>query len=146
MSTPINEQTYLKRNALACVVLGALYIADAIYNHLTSSVGLKYLTFGLFVASIIFIALVLQSLSKVSKRVFLFSNFEDEYLNHIHNTGYKYAFSLIATFLVLVSITTNIFPHLSEWLLVREFSKFSAGLMFISYSLPILYLLRADDE
>ena len=146
MSIPINEQIYLKRNALVCIVLGALFIADSIYNHFNSSMELEYLTFTLFITSIIFIFLFLLSLIKIGKSVFLLGNFEDEYLNHIHNTGYKYAFSLISIFLVVVAVTSNIFPKLTENLLVREFSKFSAGLMFISYSLPILYLLRGDDE
>lgn len=146
MSTPINEQIYLKRNALVCIVLGVLFVADSICNHFKLSVELEYFTFILLVASIIFIFLFILSLIKVGKSIFLFGNFEDEYFSHIHNTGYKYAFSLISIFLVVVAVTSNIFPWLTEGLLVREFSKFCAGLMFIGYSLPILYLLRGDDE
>ncbi len=146
MSSPVNEQVYLKRNALVCFVLGILFIADALYNNFTSSVGLKYLTFMFFIAALIFIVMFLLSLIKMTKSAWLFGNFEDEYLNHIHNTGYKYAFSFMSFFLVVVSVTVNLFPYLIEGMLVREFSKFSAGLMFMSYSLPIIYLLRGDDE
>jgi len=146
ISTPINEQLFLKRNALVCIVLGIFFLTDFIYNYFNSSIEIEFLNFILFIVSIGFIVMFLMSANKIGKNVFLFGNFKDEYLNHIHNTGYKYSFSFISLFLVVLTITSSLFPKLFSTLPVHEFSKLSAGLMFISYSLPILFLLRGEDE
>lgn len=147
ISTPINEQFYLKRKALLCSVLGVFFIADFIYScFIKSSVELEWLTFILFVAVIILMAIFLKSMSKIGRSVFWIGNFKDEYLNHIHNKGYQYSLSLVGLFLIAVTITSSIFPMPFATLPLHEFSKFTAGLMFVSYGFPILLLMRGDDE
>ena len=124
ISTPINEQFYLKRKALLCSVLGIFFIVDFIYSYfIQSSVELEWLTFILFIAVIVLIVIFLKSISKIGRSFFWIGNFKDEYLNHIHNKGFKYSLSLVGLFLMAVTITSSIFPVPFATLPLHEFSK-----------------------
>ena len=75
-----------------------------------------------------------------------YSHFNDEYFNHINNKGFKYSFNTSCAFLVFFSVFGHHFQSFLVNLSFSDFAEFTLGLSFISYSLPILLLLRGEDE
>ncbi len=156
---PIDEQNYLKGNALLSLVLGVLFSFSFFYMLFEESISTSPVLEGglLFVGSIIFIAAMVicfktvNSANRVKKDTFYCGNFQDEYLNHVNLKGYKYVFNFVSFYFITIFICTG--PTSSEaidflpLISIRDFCMLTMGLVFISYALPVLYLLKdAEDE
>jgi hypothetical protein len=154
---PIDEQNFLKRNALLSLSLGFFFSIDMMSILLTPTFK-QYSWLELaatIVGTVLAITLVVMSFKtlfiarKISQDTFYCGNFQDEYLNHVNAKGYKYGFNFVALFLLSVYYISG-FSHMwidevSLLINTREFAKFTAGLVFISYAIPVLYMLNSDD-
>ncbi len=155
---PIDEQNYLKNNALLGLFTGMLFSGDIIsrffYNNNESD---GFFSSGLLIAGIIVAILMMYSLfqvaqysCKIKKRTFYYGNFKDEYLNHINSIGYKYAFNIICCYLLFVFFSTE-YPksneaQISYVMTVKDFCLLTIGIVFLSYSTPVLYMLKGVDD
>ena len=153
-SQPHNEQTFLKRNALLCTLLGMLLIFEALDIFANSNIAHgplldAFLIIGALALLVTLVVMLFKTLGtsyKISRQAYWFGNFQDEYINHINAMGYKYAFNTVCGALILCYGATR-----AEWLDTASsdiglLCKMGLGIVFLSYSLPVLYLLRGDDE
>jgi hypothetical protein len=156
---PMDEQSYLMRNALLSVILGTSFVGESIYSHFEQylqshsliNAGVSIIGGGIFIGMIVMLIKTLNSANKVLKKTFYYGNFEDEYLNYINAKGYKYACNFILFFCFVIYILSDFNGTVASELMLststREFCQLTVGLIFISYALPVLYLLKgADDE
>jgi hypothetical protein len=152
---PIDEQNFLKRNALLCLLLGLFFSSDLIYTVFQQQISavplLKYslMLFGffIFIAMLVMLVRTMDSANKITKETFYYGNFQDEYLNYINAKGYKYAFNFALFYLLSTYYITSVWGNdLASIINISELSKFSAGIVFISYALPVLYMLNGTDD
>jgi hypothetical protein len=157
---PIDEQNFLKRNALGSLFAGFYFFGGFFYSIMQPYIennGVSLWPFALVAIAIIivlFTSLIktLSSGRKVSNDTLYCGNFQDEYLNYINAKGYKYAanFTGLSLFFVYVLITPFEETFLGTAVLsitIREFLDLTIGVLIFSYALPVLYMLKgADDE
>jgi len=155
---PIDEQNYLKRNALLCLVLGVLFSFSFFYILFEQDISSMPILENslLFVGAVIFISMMvicfktINSANRVKKDTFYCGNFQDEYLNHVNLKGYKYVFNFVCFYFITIFICTG--PTISEaidflpLISIRDFCLLTMGLIFISYALPVLYMLKGGDD
>ncbi|UUO21835.1 hypothetical protein FGD67_00460 [Colwellia sp. M166] len=154
ISTAINEQIFLKRNSLLGIFVGLMFISSPLYKLLEPFITLYdwlYITLGLLSIvlgiSIVFTLFkTIKSMGNMDRYTIWYSHFNDEYFNHINNKGFKYSFNTSCAFLVFFSVFGHHFQSFLVNLSFSDFAEFTLGLSFISYSLPILLLLRGEDE
>lgn len=154
ISTAINEQVFLKRNSLLGVFAGLMFISSPLYKlleHFITRYDWLYITLALLgailgISIIITFLKIIKSMENVDRYTIWYNNFNDEYFNHINNKGYKYSFNASCTFLVFISVFGHHFQDVLVNLSFSDFAEFTLGLSFISYSLPVLFLLRGEDE
>jgi hypothetical protein len=156
---PIDEQNYLKRNALGGLLVGGLWSSEIITNFITltlesspvSFVFFGVVSFALLIALIFSFFKALSSANKVTKDTIWCGNFQDEYLNHVNLKGYKYAFNSVLFILLLVYALVGFEgTAIGDALLsieLQDFCKLIMSTIFFSYGFVVLYLLKgADDE
>ncbi|MCJ8292995.1 MAG: hypothetical protein MJK15_01190 [Colwellia sp.] len=156
---PIDEQNHLKRNALLYLVLGIIFSFSFLYNFFEQTISaeptlertLLFAGFVLFIVMIFVCFKVMKSANNIKKETFYCGNFQDEYLNYVNMKGYKYSFNFACFYLITIYIVTELYRNsTSDFTAVIDISNFcvvTMGLIFISYSIPVLYLLKgADDE
>jgi len=156
---PMDEQSYLMRNALLGVILGAWFLGESLHgyfeqylqSHSMISLAVSILGGVIFISMMVILIKVMKSANKVQKKTFYYGNFEDEYLNYVNAKGYKYAFNFILIFFFVVyflsGLDGTVASEVALSISIREFCQLTVGLIFISYALPVLYLLKgADDE
>jgi hypothetical protein len=156
---PMDEQNYLQKHALLCLFFGVLSSFNFIYILFSEQIrSVPFLHESLlFIGVLGFITMVVITFKtaiatkKVKNSTYYYGNFQDEYLNHVNAKGYKYVFNFMCFYLItLWLVTFSMQISANELLLSISFSQFimvTFGLMFISYSVPVLYLLKgADDE
>ncbi|RHW76272.1 hypothetical protein [Colwellia sp. RSH04] len=156
MSTlPVNEETFLKRNAFLSLILGIYFTYGWVYiaiepnfiiyawlKPLCVVIGAIVMTFliGSFFKA-------LKSMEGINKTTVFYGNFEDEYLNFVASQGVRYAFSFVWIYLMVIYLAYPYFEDFFSGISIQLFAKYSMGLIFISYALPVLYLLqRSNDE
>ncbi len=152
---PADEQNYLKRNALLNLILGFFFIGGTSYHYisdfiLSSSLFMALsglLALSTLIGMIVLLTKTISSSKKIQKKMFYYGSFNDEYLNYVNGKGYKYVFNFITFYFLVVWLGTGISESLLGALTIRQFCELTIGLVFISYAVPVLYLLKgADDE
>jgi hypothetical protein len=155
---PIDEQNYLKHNALLCLVLGVLFSFSFFYIIFEQGISSMPILENslLFIGAVISISMMviciktIKSANKVKNDTFYYGNFKDEYLNHINLKGYKYVFNFVCFYFFTIFICMG--PTISEaidflpLISIRDFCLLTMGLIFISYALPVLYMLNGTDD
>ena len=154
---PIDEQNFLKRNALLCLILAGYFIFDIFYTQL-GEVLIDYPLLKnslLFIGAVLFISMVVilfktcKSANRVAKNTSYFGNFHDEYLNFMNIKGYKYAFNFTSVYFLIVYILADFdgtwISGITTVISIQDFCKLSMGFIFISYALPVLYMLKGAD-
>ena len=154
ISTAVNEQIFLKRNSLLGVFAGLMFISSPIYKLLEPIItehdwlNLVLALLSLILGMLIFFTFfsTIKSMENVGRYTIWTGNFNDEYFNHINNKGYKYSFVTSCILLLDFSVFGRHLQNFLGGLFLSEFSDFMLGVIFLSYSLPILFLLRGEDE
>ncbi len=153
VATPINEQIFLKKNALLSILVGLIFLLEPVWLILTPLIS-EHSQLEI-ISSIIRLTLVLTmlivfvktsaSVRKAGKNAFWYSNFNDEYLNYVNNKAFKYSFYITAGFIGFYAYLGKHFITLFNDMPVSDFALFILGLSFIGYGLPIIVNLRGED-
>ncbi len=156
---PMDEQNFLKRNALLCLILAGYFIFDIFYTQLDEALldysllknSLLFIGVVISIAMVVILVKTCKSANRITKDTSYYGNFQDEYLNFINIKGYKYAFNFTSVYFLIVYILTDFdgtwISDITMEISIQEFCKLSMGFIFISYALPVLYMLKgADDE
>ncbi len=157
---PIDEQNYLKNHALLCLSWATFIIFNFVYFIFAEQVSGESILdgSGVYLGFLIvgFITLMVMTFktaiatTKVKKSTYYYGNFQDEYLNHVNAKGYKYVFNFMCFYLIALWLVTSgmeitaneLFSSIS----LSEFIMVTFGLMFISYAVPVLYMLKGGDD
>ncbi|MBU2894104.1 hypothetical protein KO495_12350 [Colwellia sp. D2M02] len=155
---PIDEQNFLKRNALLGLLVGTLFSGEVLYIFLEqilmcNSVIMGILRFSglvIFILMIVALFKTLNSANRVKKDAFWYGNLQDEYLNYVNLKGYKYVFNfssfILFLFYVLAGFEGTVISNALLSLELRDFCKLIMSTIFFSYALPVLYLLRGIED
>lgn len=155
VATPASEQDYLRSNAILALILGLVFTLDLWSLALSEVSASEWLTNILIIGVAILFFLMLVYLVKASKGAFTFNRkafwlgtFNDEYLNHINLKGYKYAFNITCGLLIALMLMAdfNVFEGLPNEVTLKQIFKSIIGLVFWGYAIPVLYMLRGEDE
>ena len=153
-STTISEHHFLKGNALLSLAIGLMFIAEMIEilfepfinEHAWLDVSLTVFAFIVAIIVLIQIVKTLSVAGGLSKSTFWFGDFNDEYFNHLNLKGYKWAFNILCFILLFLYIFDDLTIIYFDSVTITDFAKFMIGFLFISYSLPVLYLLHKEDS
>jgi len=149
VSLPQLEYTHLKRNALLTLLVGALFLMDAIYKivahfDMSASGLVDTLTF-IFVACIIYcgylvLSLVVDGLNlKGLKKE---RDFSDEYSLHVIRKGHEYALACG----VFIAFVFYLVPDDYVAMLSENMPAIFLAFLALGYAIPTLILLREDHE
>jgi len=145
---PIHEQNYLKDNALIKLLFGGVFTIDGIVTFFElatwASLVLAYAAFAMLIGALFYVFKVFTN--KVRKETSKYDNFQDEYLNHINMKGYKYAFNSAFMSLNVILAVTVFSGDLLAVFSPKDFCQLVLGLVCISYSLPVLYMLKDTED
>ncbi|NRA62383.1 MAG: hypothetical protein HRU25_16080 [Psychrobium sp.] len=155
-----NEEIYLYRMAQTYVFAGIFFISRAVEKYIEANYQQpSWLADFWIVFVIICVVGMIIPLSKALRvegqcngRDFMFGKFNDEYMNHIHLQSFKVSGNLMIIFLIfsftIFNSNANFESPISAIAAVSvgQFSFLSLGLLLLSFSIPILYMLRGDDE
>jgi len=114
------------------------------YDWLYITLILLSIILGVFIVFTFF--KIMNSIESLDRYTVWYNCFNDEYFNYINHKGYKYSFNTSCFFLMFFSIFGHHFQSFLVTLSLSDFAEFTLGLSFISYSLPVLFLLRGEDE
>lgn len=145
---PIDEQNYLKDNTLIKLLFGGLFTFDVIFTFFELATWASLLLGTAFFAIIIGIFFYGFKVftNKVKKETSNYDIFQDEYLNHINMKGYKYAFNFAFMSLNVILAVTVFSGDLLAVFSTKDFCQLALGLICISYSLPVLYMLKDTED
>ncbi|WP_199609779.1 hypothetical protein [Flocculibacter collagenilyticus] len=153
MNHPDIETNYLKNNALNMFFLSIFFIVSAAWPFIDRQAipGAIYILMSLGLLAIIITALTfglksIKGLSKEHKQAFWYGQFSDEYLNFVNLQGYKYAFNIAISALLITWLTAILGFSLTFQINTLLMVHALLAIIFLSYSLRVLYLLRAEDE
>jgi hypothetical protein len=155
---PIDEQNYLQKHASLCLFFGVLSSFNFIYILFSEQIrSVPFLHESLlFIGALGFITMMVITFKtaiatkKVKKNTYYYGNFQDEYLNHVNAKGYKYVFNFMCFYLITIwlitSVTSTLENDVLSFISISNFSMFTMGLVFLSYALPVLYMLKGVDD
>ncbi|NQZ20593.1 MAG: hypothetical protein HRT53_00930 [Colwellia sp.] len=154
VSSADNEHLYLKSNALFSFALGFVFTFDVIDQAFSSIiennhwVDILLTGMGVIVLLVLVVQLVktLHAMEGLSKAAFWYGDFQDEYVNFINLKGYKWAFTMAISVLLIFCIFDDLADVAFSSISISDFSEFIVGLIFIAYSLPVIYSLYKDSE
>jgi len=149
VTLPQLEYTHLKRNALLILLVGALFLMDAIYKivaHFDMSSGgfLDALTF-VFGACIIYCGYLILSLVVDGwniKGLKKERDFSDEYSLHVIRKGHEYALACG----VFIAFVFYLVPDDYVAMLSDDMPAIFLAFLALGYAIPTLILLREDNE
>ena len=152
-STPLIEQLFMKRNATLSIFIGFILIAEILDAMLTGLYGqYEWLESFASIAGVLIFLLMMITLVRlfrvsrnVSGSVFWFGNYQDEYLNHVNLKGYKYVFNIACFVLIAAFVLDDYSGAVATQYSIGELARVMAGVIFLSYGLPVWYLLRSDN-
>lgn len=150
-----SELSYLKHNAVFCLIFGLVISGEFLYALLKSlSVAgwVISLVASLYAVAILLLVFTLSKVSRYSagstKRAFWYGDFNDEFSAFLNNKGYKYSFCTLSFVLVATWAFAGI-DDFSAWFSAVPLKQYAAALACIgmwAYALPVLLGLRADYE
>jgi hypothetical protein len=149
-STPKNEETLLYRNALLGLFAGGMFSFKALEAfleplqeiHLWLYIVLAIVYITTTVMAVIMLIKTVLSANQLSKNLFRFGQFEDEYFIHIDKKGYQHSFNVLLIYVGIFSI----FGEHFESIVLKNFCEFGLALTFLTYSFTVMFLLKAKDE
>jgi hypothetical protein len=158
--TPAIEQHFLTLIAKLSAVFGLLFITDSIYTLVESlfpnSTWLKIIvgTFGLvlFIAMGVSLFKNLKFNGKININTSLCFKFSDEYISYVSMKGYQYSWNVMSILLPILVILAYLndrgeyLPELFNSISFLEFVKLNLAVLLLSYGLPILYMLRKEQD
>jgi hypothetical protein len=151
--TPAIEQSYLKRSAMVGTILALYLISTSTYtlieNSFSDATWLKVvfgaLVFILCITMTVTLFKDLKIYKKVNHKTFWYGKYTDEYIGHVSMKAYQYSFNVM-TILLLLAYLTHYFPEFLNSIGVHEFVKLNLAVLLLSYGLPILYMLRKEQD
>jgi|GEM_PF-2783170 len=155
IATPATEQKYLQSNAILSVALG-IYFTAGIWEWFLGDLAQGpvisgIVTFGalaVLIVALVYLSKASNGALSFNKKAFWLGRYEDEFLSHINHKGYQYAFNITAA-LLLVAIFLDPWVALFELTVSytpQALAKFLIGALFLSYAIPVLCMLRGEDE
>lgn len=158
--TPAIEQHFLTLIAKLSTIFGLLFITDSIYTLIESifpdSTWLKIIvgTFGLilFIAMGVSLFKDLKFQGKLNRKTLWYGKFTDEYISYASMKGYQYSWNvmsiLLPILLILASLNERVeyLPEFLSSIPILEFIKLNFAILMLSYGLPILYMLRREQD
>ncbi|TQV71024.1 hypothetical protein FLL45_22110 [Aliikangiella marina] len=151
---PHTEQDYLLSSAVLSLSIGFILtlnfwswlLADVSTNSTITTI-VQFAVFALFIVTLVYLSRTSRGAFTFNRRAFWLGQFSDEFLNHINRKGYQYAFNVTCFVLILLMLSDfGGFAEAMAGVSASTLAKSILGVMFISYALPVLFLLRAEDE
>lgn len=149
------EMSYLKHNAIFCLLLGFVISGDFFYILLTASALAGWVTTLITLLYMVLALLMVSKLFEVgrysrgsTKKAFWYGDFKDEFCAFLNQKGYKYSFNTFFALLLGTWAFANI-SDFSHWAESIELKHYAAVLMSAgswSYALPVLLGLRTGNE
>jgi hypothetical protein len=158
--TPAIEQHFLTLIAKLSTIFGLLFITDSIYTLIESvypdftwlkiTVG----TFGLilFIAMGVSLFKDLKFQGKLNRKILWYGKFTDEYISYASMKGYQYSWNVMSILLPILLILAGLnerveyLPEFLSSIPILEFIKLNFAILMLSYGLPILYMLRKEQD
>lgn len=153
-NSPIAEQQHLETNAWLCILLGivfALQSAQDVINSLLANLSYASIAFDMiFVLLLITLVVLTVKTAVFSKNMHWRSvwhqYYEDEFLNHINLSGYKWAFNVTLLFLFASFLAFDSKLVASELYNIGHFTQLSIGVAGLCYGLRIFTLVKGSDN
>jgi hypothetical protein len=158
--TPAIEQRYLTFIAMLSTIFGLFLISDSIYTLIESispgSTWLKIIV-GAFVL-ILFITMgislfkTLKFQGEVSRKTLWYGKFIDEYISYVNMKGYQYSWNIMSILMPILLILASLnergeyLPEFLNSIPILEFIKLNLAILMLTYGLPILYMLRKEQD
>lgn len=153
-NSPVAEQKHLETNAWVSIMLGVVFSLQSSQDALETmfsgypalSIALNVLFFVLLITLFAFTVKAALISKKMHWRSVWHQYYEDEYLNHINLSGYKWAFNIVLLFLFCSFLAFDSTLIQSESFDIANFAQFSIGVAGLCYGLRIFVLAKGSDD
>jgi hypothetical protein len=89
---------------------------------------------------------------KSNRKTLWYGKFTDEYISYISMKGYQYSWNVMSILLPILVILASLndrgeyLPELFNSISFIEFIKLNFAILTLSYGLPILYIMRKEQD
>ncbi|RLV57813.1 hypothetical protein D5018_20535 [Parashewanella curva] len=152
LSTPVNEEKFLKKIAWLSIIVSALFSLE-IFDHSWNELKDAHPIFFIF-SIVVYLVLIITMLNLLSHilistwdiRDVWLGRFQDEYFNAVNLKAAYYALGVLGVFLLSVIWLDSLLPEAISSMSIQSFSKLSMGLGFLTYGSSIIWELKQSDE
>ena len=152
LSTPVNEEKYLKKVAWLSIIISTMFSLE-LFDYSLSALKESHPLFFAFIA----VGHILLTITMISllrhivistweiKEAWL-GRFQDEYFNEVNLKAAYYALGSLGVFLGFVIWLDFLLPEAISSMNLQSFSKLSMGVGFLTYGSSILWELKQSGE